>query len=92
MFASDVLQDNDPDHQEKTIKFNELLANCLIFHTPVDITKVANDLIDEGWEVDPVDLATVTPYITSKTRRFGTWHLDMEPPENEAVGRLRMVA
>ncbi|WP_225887641.1 transposase [Streptomyces canus] len=92
MFASDVLQDNDPDHQEKTIKFNELLANCLIFHTAVDITKVANDLIDEGWEVDPVDLATVTPYITSKTRRFGTWHLDMEPPENEAVGRLRMAA
>ncbi|MFE2210819.1 Tn3 family transposase [Streptomyces canus] len=92
MFASDVLQDNDPDHQEKSIKFNELLANCLIFHTAVDITKVANDLIDEGWEVDPVDLATVTPYITSKTRRFGTWHLDMEPPENEAVGRLRMAA
>jgi hypothetical protein len=29
MFASDVLQDNDPDHQEKIIKFNELLANCL---------------------------------------------------------------
>jgi TnpA family transposase len=92
MFASDVLQDNDPDHQEKTIKFNELLANCLIFHTAVDIMKVANDLIDEGWEVDPVDLATVPPYITSKTRRFGTWHLDMEPPENEAVGRLRTAA
>ncbi|MER6524236.1 Tn3 family transposase [Streptomyces sp. NPDC001508] len=26
--------------------------------------------------------------ITGKTRRSGTWHLDMEPPENEAVGRL----
>ncbi|MFE2094818.1 Tn3 family transposase [Streptomyces sp. NPDC059460] len=72
MFASDVLQDNDPIHQEKIIKFNELLANCLIFHTAQDITKVVNDLVDEGWEVDPVDLATVTPYITSKIRRFGT--------------------
>lgn len=50
------------------------------------------DLIDEGWEVDTVDLATVTPCITSKTRRFGTWHLGMEPPENEAVGRLRTAA
>ncbi|MDT9697957.1 Tn3 family transposase [Streptomyces sp. P17] len=87
---SEYAGNDDPDHQEKTIKFNELLANCLIFHTAVDITKVANDLIDEGWEA--VDLATVTPYITSKTRRFGTWHLDMEPPENEAVGRLRMAA
>lgn len=92
MFASDVLQDNDPVHQEKTIKFNELLANCLIFHTAQDITKVVNDLVDEGWEVDPVGLATVTPYITSKIRRFGTWHLDMEPPESEAIGRLRMAA
>ncbi|MDX2938373.1 hypothetical protein [Streptomyces ipomoeae] len=55
----------------------------------MDITKVANQLIDEGWEVD---LATVTPYITSKTRRFGTWHLDIEPPENQAVGHLRMAA
>ncbi|SDC26982.1 Tn3 family transposase [Streptomyces prasinopilosus] len=92
MFASDILQDNDPVHQEKIIKFNELLANCLIFPTAQDITKVVNDLVDEGWEADPVDLATVTPYITSKIRRFGTWHLDMEPPEQEAMGRLRMAA
>ncbi|MFE1199293.1 hypothetical protein ACWC4C_28365 [Streptomyces olivaceoviridis] len=42
--------------------------------------------------MDPVDLATVTPYIISKTRRFGTWHLDMEPSETEAVGRLRQAA
>jgi hypothetical protein len=67
-----------------------LLANRLIFHTAVDVTQVAN--VDEGWAVDPVALATVTPYITSKTRRFGIWHLDMEPPESEAVGRLRMAA
>jgi len=92
LFVSDVLQDNDSDHQEKTVKFNELLANCLILHTAVDITEAATQLIGEGWEVEPVDLATVIPYITSKTRRFGTWHLDMEPPENEAVGRLWMAA
>ncbi|MHC5905580.1 hypothetical protein ACVNF4_17010 [Streptomyces sp. S6] len=70
MSASDMLQDNDPDHQEKTIKSNEPPANCLILHTSVDITKAVNDFIDERRE-DPVDLASVTPYITSKTRRFG---------------------
>lgn len=85
MFASDVLQDNDLVHQEKIIKFNELPANCLIFHTAQDITKTVDDLVDEGWEADPVDLATVTPYITSKIRRFGTRHLDMEPPEQGPV-------
>ncbi|MFF9221150.1 Tn3 family transposase [Streptomyces viridosporus] len=69
---------------------NELLANCLIFPTAVDITKVVNDLIEEGWEIDPVDLATITPYITSRIRRFGTWHL--EPPDGQAVGHLRPAA
>ncbi|WP_406179367.1 hypothetical protein [Streptomyces sp. NBC_01006] len=38
------------------------------------------------------DLATITPYITSKIRRFGVWNLDMEPPEGQAMGRLRMAA
>jgi Tn3 transposase DDE domain len=92
MFASDLLADNDPEDQEKIIKFNELLANCLIFHTAVDITKVVNDLIDEGGRIDPVDLATITPYITSKTRRFGTWHLDLDPPEGQAAGHPRLAA
>lgn len=91
-FAGEELRDNDPEYQEKLIKFNELLANCLIFHTAVDITKVVNDLIDAGWEVDPADLATITPYVTSKIRRFGVWHLDMEPPEGQAIGRLRTAA
>ncbi|WP_171076223.1 hypothetical protein [Streptomyces sp. YIM 121038] len=58
----------------------------------MDITKVVNDLTAEDWEIDPVDLATITPYITSKIRRFGIWHLDMEPPEQEAVGHLRTAA
>ncbi|MEU0375452.1 Tn3 family transposase [Streptomyces sp. NPDC006283] len=79
MIASGLLANNDPEDQEKIIKFNELLANCLTFHTAVDITKVVNDLIDAGREIDPVDLATITPYIASKIRRFGTGHLDMDP-------------
>jgi hypothetical protein len=29
-----VLADNDPAEQEKLIKFNTLLANLVIFHTP----------------------------------------------------------
>jgi hypothetical protein len=91
-FAGEETRDNDPDDQEKLIKFNGLLVNCLIFHTAADITKVVNDLTDEGRDVDPADLATITPYITSKIRRFGVWHLDTEPPDGQATGRLRMAA
>jgi hypothetical protein len=41
-----------------------------------------------GWHVDPDDLATITPYITSKIRRFGDWKLDLTPPPPAVAGRL----
>jgi hypothetical protein len=65
-----ILAGNDPDHHEKIVKFNELLANCAIYSTTLDITAAANDLIATGRDVDPEDLATIAPYITSKIRRF----------------------
>ena len=33
MFGHDAIERNDPAEQEKIIKFNTLLANCVIFHT-----------------------------------------------------------
>lgn len=33
-----------------------------------------------GVLIDPEDLATVTPNITSRIRRFGDWKLDLTPP------------
>ncbi|MGH3803306.1 MAG: Tn3 family transposase, partial [Pseudonocardiaceae bacterium] len=43
-----VIADNDPAEQENTIKFNSLLANCVIFHTALDITEILRQLISEG--------------------------------------------
>jgi TnpA family transposase len=83
-----ILAGNDPDHHEKIVKFNELLANCAIYSTTLDITAAANDLIATGRDVDPEDLATITPYITSKIRRFGDWKLDLTPPPPVVAGRL----
>jgi hypothetical protein len=62
-----LIGQNDPDHQEKVIKFNELLANCVMYSTALDITDAANDIAAEGQPVDLDDLATVSP--TSPTFR-----------------------
>jgi hypothetical protein len=61
MFGGGVLGDNDPDHHEKIVKFNELLANCAIYSSTLDLTQAANALTADGWHIDPDDLATVTP-------------------------------
>ncbi len=37
LFGGEVIERNDPAEQEKIIKFNSLVANCVIFHTALDI-------------------------------------------------------
>lgn len=79
-FGREELASNDPDKQEKIVKLTELLANCQIFSTTVDITETVNDMAAEGRVVERQDLATIGPLITSRTRRFGRWLLRLEPP------------
>ena len=47
-FGHDAIERNDPAEQEKIIKFNSLLANCVIFHTALDMTAVLRQLAEEG--------------------------------------------
>ena len=92
MFGGGVLGDNDPDHHEKIVKFNELLANCAIYSTTLDLTQAANALAAEGWHIDPGDLATISPYITTAIRRFGDWVLNLTPPAETTDGHLALAA
>lgn len=93
MFGGEMIGRNDPDYQEKIIKFNELLANCTIYSTACDITAAANALAADGHPVDADDLVTVTvtPYITHTIRRFGDWVVDLSPPEQLPVTRRDLV-
>jgi len=88
MIGGRLLGHNDPEHQERVIKFNELLANCAIYSTALDITDVANQLAAEGYPVDTDDLAAITPYIQHTIRRMGDLVLNLSPPEDAPVTRL----
>ncbi|GAA4974066.1 Tn3 family transposase [Yinghuangia aomiensis] len=88
MIGGRLIGHNDPDYQERVVKFNELIANAAIYSTALDITDAANALAAEGHPVDTDDLATITPYITRTIRRFGDWVLDLAPPEANPATRL----
>ncbi|MDL4813167.1 Tn3 family transposase [Actinomadura opuntiae] len=72
-----VINRNDPAEQEKTIKFNSLLANCVIFHTALDMTEIIRQLIAEGWEISAEDIAQLSPYLTEHIARFGLYATDV---------------
>ena len=72
-----VLTANDPAEQEKMIKFNTLLANCVVFHTALDMTDILRELVAEGWEIKAETIGELSPYINEHIARFGVYATDV---------------
>jgi Tn3 transposase DDE domain len=71
-----VIAENVRDEQRKVIKYNHLVANLLIFHTLVTMTKGLHQMGEDGYEIDLEALATRSPYQTEHINRFGTYTLN----------------
>lgn len=69
---------NDPEEQEKVIKYNDLVANAVIFHNVVHQARILRELKQEGFPVNREDIATLSPYVTSHIKRFGDYIIDVE--------------
>jgi TnpA family transposase len=72
-----LIAENDRDRQRKLIKYNHLVANCLIFHNVQAQTRVLHQLADEGHEFDEATLSRLSPYLTEHVNRFGKYTLNL---------------
>jgi hypothetical protein len=77
--AGGFLQSNDPADQEKAIVYNELVANGVALLNVVDQTRALPSLKSDGTSIRLADLAFLSPYATSKLKRFGDYPTHMEP-------------
>ncbi len=57
-----VIRENSREEQRKIIRYNHLVANLLVFHNVVSMTRVLHLLIDEGYPVTPSIVARMSPY------------------------------
>jgi len=78
MFGNDgIIADNHRHQQSKIIKYNHLVANIVILHNTISMTKVINDLIAEEYAISKEILSQLSPYRTEHINRFGNYILDL---------------
>jgi Tn3 transposase DDE domain len=65
-----------PRRAGKSVKWNSLLCNLIVFHTAIDVMEVIRQLVAEGWQVTAEDLAQLSPDLTSHILRFGAYATD----------------
>ena len=73
-----IISENDPNEQEKRIKYNDLVSNAVILQNVVDMTHILKELAASGVEFTKSDVATLSPYLTWHIKRFGDYVIDLE--------------
>ena len=73
---------NDRIEQRKIMKYNHLVANCLIFFNVFRMTFALHSLQQTGHPLAPDVLSALSPYGTAHVNRFGRYELDLtrQPP------------
>ena len=78
-----MLRTNDREELRKRIKYNHLVANCAVLYNVFEMSRILNELAQEGHPIDPAAVAGINPYGTGHLIRLGQYHLDVErqPPQ-----------
>lgn len=72
-----VIAENRREEQRKIIKFNHLVANCVILYNVFVVSKELQQLAQEGREFDEQAIAALSPYIRHHINRFGHYQFDL---------------
>jgi TnpA family transposase len=85
-----VIGEHDREEQEKCIKYNDLVANAIIFQNVVDMTYALRDLIREGYPVTRAAVAGLSPYLTRTVKRFGEYAVNLDVPPLPLDGAMAL--
>ena len=69
-----VIAENVRDEQRKFIKYNHLVANLLIFHNLVSMTRAMRKMEADGYPVSDEMAAAFSPSSNEHIHRFGNYH------------------
>jgi hypothetical protein len=75
-----IITENDPEQQEKRVKYLDLVASAVILHNAVDLSVVIQQLM----------LATLSPYLTGHLKRYGDFAIDLQSIPAPLDGAIRL--
>lgn len=80
-FGGDVIAENEPEEQQKRLRYNDLIASAVILQNTADMMRALRDMVAEGEKIRAEDIEFLSPYPTHNIRRFGRYrlHLDRTP-------------
>ena len=73
-----VIREHRRAEQRKIIRYNHLVANLLVFHNGASMTRVLQELINEGYPVTEDVIAQLAPYRTEHINRFRRYELRLD--------------
>lgn len=85
-----VIGQNDPLEQEKAIKYNDLVANAVVFANVVEQTRIIRGLLKQGWKITAADVAVLSPYLTAHIKRFGDYVIEFDNVPAPYEGNLSL--
>jgi Tn3 transposase DDE domain len=78
--------DDDPVEMEKHIKFNQLVANCVMFQNVLDMSQAIRELIEDRYPVTVPTVHGLSAYPHEHLLRYGEYDVDLDdipPPMTE---------
>ncbi|MEY3333004.1 MAG: hypothetical protein RLZZ176_1304 [Cyanobacteriota bacterium] len=71
-----IITENDPEEQEKRLKYLDLVASAVILQNTIDLSLAVQELSASGYQINQNQLAILSPYMTSHIKRYGDYVVD----------------
>jgi len=77
-FGGTTITTGDPIEQQKRNQYIDLVANAVMLHNVIDLTKVVKGIKREDEDFKMEYLKYLSPYLTGHIKRFGQYVLDLD--------------
>ncbi len=80
-----ILRTNNREELRKRIKYNHLVANCVVLYNVFEMSRILHELAQEGHQVTPEAINGMNPYGTGHIIRLGQYDVNVNRPLPEIL-------